>query len=180
MGEEFPAELQSALDQMNIMQLLTADSFFAPGLFGDFFSDVDPEQCLCRCSQYDGHGRSGANHDAAGTDAVSEAAPSFAAEGSNAAAGFAGALAAGQGAAAAAARQLVQAALNAAPAGSGQSQPQSGIRQAGPLCHPGIYRRDGRPGGLRCRVRPHRRRCGGRAGGSGQPQPQQKIPGSSL
>lgn len=36
------------------------------------------------------------------------------AEGSNAAAGFAGALAAGQGAAAAAARQLVQAALNAA------------------------------------------------------------------
>lgn len=114
MGEEFPAELQSALDQMNIMQLLTADSFFAPGLFGDFFSDVDLSSAFADALSTTDTGAAAQTMMQPGLDAVSEAAPSFAAEGSNAAAGFAGALAAGQGAAAAAARQLVQAALNAA------------------------------------------------------------------
>ena len=114
MGEEFPVELQSALDQMNIMQLLTADSFFAPGLFGDFFSDVDLSSAFADALSTTDTGAAAQTMMQPGLDAVSAAAPSFAAEGSNAAAGFAGALAAGQGAAAAAARQLVQAALNAA------------------------------------------------------------------
>ena len=88
------------------MQLLTADSFFAPGLFGDFFSDVDLSSAFADALSTTDTGAAAQTMMQPGLDAVSEAAPSFAAEGSNAAAGFAGALAAGQGAAAAAARQL--------------------------------------------------------------------------
>lgn len=125
MGDAFPTELQSALDQMNLMEMLTMDSRTAAATISGFVAQLAGEwengldgvnlgELMTAALGTTDTGAAAQTMMQPGLDAVSEAAPSFAAEGSNAAAGFAGALAAGQGAAAAAARQLVQAALNAA------------------------------------------------------------------
>lgn len=117
MGQDLPEALQQALDQFNFLQLLTADQHEAPAFFADWLTQVDGAalgQAFADTLGSVDTATAAEEMLQPGIDAAAGATGSFAAEGSNAAAGFAVALAAGHGAAAEAARTLVRAALQAA------------------------------------------------------------------
>ncbi len=116
-ADAFSAAFERALEGVDLSRTLLVSGLSASGFMTQLLGGPDGTEWARAFVQSLGEGdTAGAVQSMVGPglEAAAQAVPGFAAEGSNAAAGFAGALAAGQGAAAAAARQLVQAALNAA------------------------------------------------------------------
>lgn len=116
-ADAFSAAFGQAMKEADLSQALLASGLSASGLMTQLLGAMDGAALARAFAQSLGEGdTAGAVQSMIrpGLETAAQAVPGFAAEGSNAAAGFAWALAAGQGAAAAAARQLVQAALNAA------------------------------------------------------------------